>query len=287
MWPFVVWGLDLVGPLKRTTDGFTHLLIAIDKFSKRIEARPITSIRSEQAVLFFTDIIHRFGVPNCIITDNGTQFTSKKFLDFYDNHHIRVLWSAVAHPKTNGQVEHANGMVLQGLKPRIFDKLNKHGKRWAAKLPSVLWSLRTMSSRATGFTLFFLVYGSEAMLPTDIEYGSLRLKAYNKRNNDATRQDALDQLKEARDVALLHSARYQEGPQCYHDRHVRKRDLNVGDLVLRRNQNTKGRHKLTLPWEGSYIIAEVLNPGTYKLSNEKGEILTNAWNIEQLRRFFP
>jgi transposase InsO family protein len=232
-WPFAIWGLDLVGPLKRTTGGFTHLLVAIDKFSKWIEAYPITSIRSEQAVLFFTDIIHRFGVSNCIITDNGTQFTGKKFLDFCDNHHICVLWSAVAHPKTNGQVERANVMVLQGLKPRIFDKLNKHGKRWAIELPSVLWSLRTTPSRAMGFTLFFLVYGSEAMLPTDIEYGSPRLKAYSERNNDAAREDALDQLKEARDVALLHSARYQQGLRCYHDRHVHKRDLNVGDLVLR------------------------------------------------------
>jgi hypothetical protein len=160
-------------------------------------------------VLFFTDIVHRFRVPNCIITDNGTQFTGKKFLDFYDNHHICVLWLAVAHPKTNGQVKCANGMVLQGLKPRIFDKLNKHSKKWAAKLPSVLWSLRTTSIRATGFTPFFLVYGSEAMLPTDVEYGSPRLKAYNEKSNDATREDTLDQLEEARDVALLHSARYQ------------------------------------------------------------------------------
>jgi transposase InsO family protein len=205
-WSFAVWGLDLVEPLKRTTGGFTHLLVTIDKFSKWIEAYHITSIRSEQAVLFFTDIVHRFGVPNCIITDNGTQFTSKKFLDFYDNYHIHVLWSAVAHPKTNGQVERVNGMVLQGLKSRIFDKLNKHGKKWAAELPSVLWSLRTTLSRATGFTPLFLVYGSEAMLPTDVEYGSLRLKAYNEKNNDATREDALDQLEEARDVALLHSA---------------------------------------------------------------------------------
>jgi hypothetical protein len=101
-------------------------------------------------------------------------------------------------------------MVLQGLKPRIFDKLNKHDKKWAAELPSVLWSLRTMPSRAIGFTPFFLVYGSEAMLPTDVEYGSPRLKAYNEKNNDATREDALDQLEEARDVALLHSVRYQQ-----------------------------------------------------------------------------
>jgi hypothetical protein len=101
-------------------------------------------------------------------------------------------------------------MVLQGLKPRILDKLNKHGKKWAAELPSVLWSLRMTLSRATGFTPFFLVYGSEAMLPTDVDYGSPRLKAYNEQNNDATRENALDQLEEARDVALLHSTRYQQ-----------------------------------------------------------------------------
>jgi len=88
------------------------LLVAIDKFSKWIEARPITNIRSEHAVLFITDIFHRFGIPNVIITDNGTHFTSKKFLDFCDQHHIRVNWSVVAHPRTNGQVERANGMIL-------------------------------------------------------------------------------------------------------------------------------------------------------------------------------
>jgi ribonuclease HI len=118
-WAFAVWGLDLVGPLQKALEGFSHLLVAIDKFSKWIEVRPLTSIRSEQAVAFFTNIIHRFGVPNSIITDNGTQFTGKKFLDFCDDHHICVDWAAVAHPMTNGQVERANGMILQGLKPRI------------------------------------------------------------------------------------------------------------------------------------------------------------------------
>jgi hypothetical protein len=83
-------------------------------------------------------------------------------------------------------------MVLQGLKPRIFDRLNKHGKKWVAELPLVLWSLRTTPSRATGFTPFFLVYGAEAVLPTDLEYGSPRLKAYNEQGNDVSRENALD-----------------------------------------------------------------------------------------------
>jgi ribonuclease HI/transposase InsO family protein len=111
-WLFAMWGLDLVGPLQKAPGGFSHLLVAIDKFSKCIEVRPLTGIRSEQAVAFFTNVIHRFGVPNSIITDNGTQFTGKKFLDFCDDHHIRVDWAAVSHPMTNGQVERANGMIL-------------------------------------------------------------------------------------------------------------------------------------------------------------------------------
>src|SRR6187455_1265062 len=73
---------------------------------------------------------------------------------------------------SNGQVERANVMILQGLKPRIYNGLNKFGKRWMKGLPSVVWSLRTTPSRATGFTPFFLVYGAEAILPTDLEYGS-------------------------------------------------------------------------------------------------------------------
>jgi hypothetical protein len=121
-----------------------------------------------------------------------------------------VNWAAVAHPMTNGQVERANGMVLQGLKPRIYNDLNKFGKRWIKELPSVVWSLRTTPSRATGFSPFFLVYGVEAILPTDLEYDYSRSKAYDDQNNQTGREDSLDQLEEARDVALLHLARYQQ-----------------------------------------------------------------------------
>jgi transposase InsO family protein len=146
--------------------------VAVDKFSKWIEARPIVNVRSEEAASFFTDIIYRFGIPDAIITDNGTQFTGKKFLNFCDDNHIRVDWSAVAQPKTNGQVERANDMILQDLKPRIFKHLDKFRARWVAELPSVLWSLCTTPSRATGLTPFFMVHGSEVVLPTDIDCSS-------------------------------------------------------------------------------------------------------------------
>jgi transposase InsO family protein len=125
-----MWWLDIGEPLRKAPGGYTHLLVAIDKLPKWVEVRPITNLRVEKAVTFFTDIIYRFGVPNSIITDNGSQFTSRKFLDFCDRFHIRVDWAAVAHPQTNGQVERAIIMILQGLKPRIFDRLNKSGRKW-------------------------------------------------------------------------------------------------------------------------------------------------------------
>jgi transposase InsO family protein len=247
--------------------------------------RPIRNLRAEQAVTFFTDIVYRFGVPNSIITDNGSQFMGRKILEFCDKFHNRVGWAAVAHPQTNGQVERANGMILQGLKPRIFDRLNKSSRKWLQELPAVMWSLRTTPSRATGFTPFFFVHDVEAILPADLEYRSPRVRGYDEGANQRAREDSLDQLDEACTVALMHSARYQQALRCYQARKVRRRDFSEGDLVLRLRQDNRGRHKLSPPWEGPYIVVKVLKPGTYKLANEDGEELTNAWNIQQLRRF--
>jgi hypothetical protein len=198
-----------------------------------------------------------------------------------------VDWAAVAHPQTNDQVERANGIILQGLKPRIFDQLNKSDRKWLQELPVVIWSLRTTPSRATGFTLFFLVHGAEAVLPTDLEYGSSRVRNYDEDANQLAREDSLDQLDEARLVAQMHSARYQQSLRRYQARKVRRWDFSEGDLVLRLRQDNQGRHKLSPPWEGPYVVVKVLKPGTYKLANEDGEELTNAWNIQQLRRFYP
>jgi hypothetical protein len=116
-------------------------------------------------------------VPNSIITNNGFQFTNRKFLEFCDDHHIHVDWAAITHPQINGQVECANGMILQGVKPRIFDRLNKSGRKWLQELSSVIWSLSTTPRRATGFTSFFLVYGVEAVSPRIWNTGRLESRA--------------------------------------------------------------------------------------------------------------
>ena len=86
--------------------------------------------------------------------------------------------------------------------------MNKFGGRWVAELPVVPWSLRTTPSRDNGYTPFFMVYGSEAILPIDLDYGAPRVRAYDEQGAKASLEDAMGQLDEAHDVALLHSAKY-------------------------------------------------------------------------------
>jgi transposase InsO family protein len=78
-WPFAVWGVDILGPFPRAVGGYRYLFVAIDKFTKWPEATPMVNITQGAAVAFLKSIVCRFGVPNCIITDNGTQFTSRIF----------------------------------------------------------------------------------------------------------------------------------------------------------------------------------------------------------------
>ena len=74
-WPFAVWGLDMVGPLQTAPCGFTHLLVAVDKFTKWIEAKPIRKLDGATALRFVRDLVVRFGLPHSIITDNGSNLS--------------------------------------------------------------------------------------------------------------------------------------------------------------------------------------------------------------------
>jgi IS30 family transposase len=135
------------------------MLVAVDKFTKWIEVQPVAKVTSEEVAKFMQDITHRFGVPNKIITDLGTAFTLSSFWNFYQDKTINIYYSSVAHPRCNGQVERANGMVLRAIKDRIFVDASNYATWWLAELPHVIWGPRTQVSSTTGFTAFFLVHG--------------------------------------------------------------------------------------------------------------------------------
>ena len=142
-------------------------------------------------------------------------------------------------------------------------------------------------NRSRGFTHFFLAYGAEAVLPSDLDHGAPRVKAFDHDRATEAQQDAVDLLKEAYETTVICSARYQQTLHRYHERKIRGRILEVGDLVLRRTQSTKEKHKLSPPWEGPYTVTKVIHPGAYRLKDNNGNVLTNTWNIENLCHFFP
>jgi hypothetical protein len=94
-------------------------------------------------------------------------------------------------------------MILQGLKPRIFDRLKLYAGKWVKVVPLVLWTLRTTPSRATCHTPFSLVYGFEAMFPTEVEHKSLFVHQFNEEQSDDSRVDDLTRLEELREVVVI------------------------------------------------------------------------------------
>jgi hypothetical protein len=295
-WPFAVWGLDMVGPFKTAPGGLTHLLVAVDKFTKWIEAKPIKKLDGSSTIKFFNEIITRYGVPHSIITDNGTNFAKGVFADYCGQKGIRLDLASVAHPQSNGQVEKANGLILAGIKPRLVEPLERSAGCWVEELPSVLWSLRTTPNRSVGFTPFFLVYGAEAVLPTDIEFDAPRIVQYTEKQAKEAREDGVDLLEEAREQALARSALYQQQLRRYHSRKIRPLAFREGDLVLRLVQSTKGMHKLSPPWEGPFIVSRVLGNGAYYLidaqeprknkADNSDKETERPWNVSLLRPFF-
>jgi hypothetical protein len=127
----------------------------------------------------------------------------------------------------------------------------------------MLWSLWTTPNRSTGLTPFFLVYRAEAILPSDVQYDSPRVKAYEEEDAETSRQLFVDLLEEERDLAAQRPAIYQQNLRRYHSRRVCKRSFKEEDLVLRLKQQKS--HKLSPPWEGPFIISKALLKGSYNL----------------------
>jgi len=117
-----------------------YLIVAIEYFTKWIEAEPVAQITAHKVQHFvWKNIVCRFGVPRRLVSNNGTQFASQQLGKLCTEVGIKQVFASVEHPQTNGQVESANRILLRGLKRR----LEKAKGTWAEEVPRIVWAYHT------------------------------------------------------------------------------------------------------------------------------------------------
>ena len=211
----------------------------------------ITEVRIQS--FFWKNIICRFGIPLTIISDNGRQFDSQGFRDFCSGLGIKNQFSSLGHPQENGQTEVTNRTLLKIIKTKLDDAKGA----WPEELPNVLWAYRITARTPTGETPFRLTYGTEAVIPVEVGVTSTRRATFNEKGNEDKLQLNLDCLDEVRDKASSKTAKYQQKITEYYNKRVKLRQLDIGDLVLRKvTPTTKNptQGKLGPTWERPYQV---------------------------------
>ena len=149
-----MWGMDILGPLLMAPGRTKYLLVAIDYFTKWIEAKPLQEISTAEVEKFtWKHLICKYGLPYAIVTDNGTQFNAQTYEDFLSRLGVKHLIASVEHPQTNGQAEAANKVILKAFRTR-FDKSKG---LWKEELPSI--------------SLHATVNDQRNSIPLDLRYG--------------------------------------------------------------------------------------------------------------------
>ena len=164
-WPFSWWGIDLLGPFPKAIGQLKDLVVDVDCSTKWIEAEPLAKITTKNILRFFKrNILARFGAPLLVISNNGIQFTDRKFQYYLRDLNLKQSLTSIEYPQDNGAAESANNVVLRGIRRR----LDEAKTRWTEELHTVLWAYRTTPHSTTSESPFYLTYGTEAVIPIEL-----------------------------------------------------------------------------------------------------------------------
>jgi hypothetical protein len=272
----------LLGPLSPAQGNLIYVVVAVEYFSKWIEAKPLATITSVTVQKFFwQNIVCRFGVPKAITVDNGTQFDVETFKEFCDQIGTKIHFASVRHPESNGLVERANGIIMTRIMNLIF---NQPRGKWSEELIKVVWSHNTNVSRSTGFTSFKLLFGDEAITPEEAKTRSIRTTASTE--DEADYHVAKDTIEGVRLQAVENINKYKVETIKWHDRKVRLKNIKPGHLVLRRVANPDTVGKQQLKWEGPFLVVSSSRPGSYRLKDTDGNDIPRSWNADELWRYY-
>jgi hypothetical protein len=283
-----MWGIDMIGKIEPTaSNGHRFILVAIDYFTKWVEAASNTNVTKQGVARFLKrDIICRYGVPERIITGNGSNLNNKMMAELCREFKIEHHNSSPYRPKMNGAVEAANKNIK-----KIVQKMVVTYKDWHEMLPFALHGYRTSVRTSTGATPFSLVYGMEAVLPIEVQIPSLRVLMDVKLQEAEwvrTRYEELSLIEEKRLAAICHGQLYQQRMKRAFDKKVRPRVYHVGDMVLKRilpPQNDR-RGKWTPNYEGPFVVKKVFSGGALLLTTMDGEDFPSPVNADAVKKYF-
>jgi hypothetical protein len=167
-------------------------------------------------------------------------------------------------------------MILDALKKRLYRENDKAPGRWLKELPVVVWGLRTQPNRNTSASPYFMVYGAEVVLPTDITLRSPHVENFDEDRSDEARELEVNCSEERQLDSYVCTVKYLAILRRYYNRNVKERPFVVGDLVLKWKTNQEGMHKLSSPREGSFEVIKVTRPTSYRLAHLDGTEVPNS-----------
>ena len=174
---------------------------------------------------------------------------------------------------------------MNGLKKRLDDAKG----RWLEELPHVFWTYRTTLQKSTGETPFSMTYGTEAVIPLENDFPTMRTSAFTSDGNSELLKKNLDLIEKRRDHAMVQLAYYQHKLKQGYNMNVKLRPLAPGDLVLRKvlgNTKNPAWEKLGPNWEGPYCITSVVGLGAYYLEDLDERAILHPWNVNNLKRYY-
>ncbi|RDX64039.1 Tf2-9, partial [Mucuna pruriens] len=273
-------GVDILGPFPLAPGQIKFLIVAVDYFTKWIEAELVVVISTEKVKKFlWKKIICRFGLPAIIVLDNDTQFAAKSTAEFCHGLGITQVFTSVEQPQTNGQAEAENQVILRGLQRRLEEAKG----RWVEELPQVLWSYHTTPHSATNEIPFRLAFGPEAVIPVEIGEPSLRTELFKPKANEGELRANLDMVQEVREAAHIREFAIKARVVKLYNRKVIPCNFKPQDLVLRRTIHKAESNKFTPKWEGPFRVKKEVGRGAYKLEILKWKEIRRTWNTASLR----